>query len=53
MNTLFRLQELNAGSITIDGIDISTLGLMALRSGLAILPQGALVPTCARKPVRC
>lgn len=39
MNTLFRLQELNSGSITIDGIDISTLGLTALRSGLSILPQ--------------
>jgi ATP-binding cassette, subfamily C (CFTR/MRP), member 1 len=36
---LFRLVELTGGSITIDGIDISQLGLYDLRSVIAIIPQ--------------
>ncbi|XP_061171411.1 ATP-binding cassette sub-family C member 5-like [Saccostrea echinata] len=36
---LFRLVELDSGSIKLDGIDISTLGLEDLRSKLAIIPQ--------------
>jgi ABC-type multidrug transport system fused ATPase/permease subunit len=36
---LYRLTELLSGSITIDGIDISTLGLKKLRSNIAIIPQ--------------
>lgn len=39
MSSLFRLTELNSGTILIDGIDISTLGLRQLRSKLAIIPQ--------------
>lgn len=37
--SLFRLVELDSGSIEIDGVDISTLGLRTLRSKLAIIPQ--------------
>ncbi|OQE30271.1 hypothetical protein PENFLA_c003G03173 [Penicillium flavigenum] len=39
MSALFRLTELSGGSIKIDGIDISTVGLHDLRSRLAIIPQ--------------
>jgi ABC-type multidrug transport system fused ATPase/permease subunit len=39
MSALFRLTELSGGSIQIDGIDISTIGLNDLRSRLAIIPQ--------------
>ncbi|KAI9233433.1 MAG: hypothetical protein BYD32DRAFT_465341 [Podila humilis] len=36
---LFRILEAAEGSISIDGIDISTLGLAELRSRLTIIPQ--------------
>ncbi|KAF9939581.1 hypothetical protein BGZ67_009251 [Mortierella alpina] len=36
---LFRIIEAAEGSISIDGIDISTLGLTELRSRLTIIPQ--------------
>ncbi|KAF9349243.1 hypothetical protein BGX34_001909 [Mortierella sp. NVP85] len=36
---LFRIIEAAEGSITIDGIDISTLGLQELRSRITIIPQ--------------
>ncbi|KAG0098062.1 hypothetical protein BGZ93_001260, partial [Podila epicladia] len=36
---LFRIMEAAEGSISIDGIDISTLGLAELRSRLTIIPQ--------------
>jgi ABC-type multidrug transport system fused ATPase/permease subunit len=36
---LFRFLEARAGSIVIDGLDVSTLKLSALRSRLAIIPQ--------------
>ncbi|KAG1747121.1 ABC protein [Suillus paluster] len=39
MLALFRIIELSGGSITIDGIDISTIGLKDLRSKISIIPQ--------------
>jgi ABC-type multidrug transport system fused ATPase/permease subunit len=36
---LLRLLEVNSGSIHIDGIDISTLGLHELRSKISVIPQ--------------
>lgn len=39
MTTLFRIIEPCSGSISIDGIDISRLGLSELRSKLSLVPQ--------------
>ncbi|TNY22115.1 P-loop containing nucleoside triphosphate hydrolase protein [Rhodotorula diobovata] len=43
MQTLFRIVEVSAGSIEVDGIDISTIGLSDLRKKIAIIPQDALL----------
>ena len=37
--SLFRLLEANSGKISIDGIDISEIGLETLRKNLTIIPQ--------------
>ena len=39
INCIFRLMDLDSGKITIDGIDISRLGVKQLRSRMAIIPQ--------------
>jgi len=39
MVSLLRIVELSSGSITIDGIDITKVGLKMLRSKIAVIPQ--------------
>jgi ATP-binding cassette subfamily C (CFTR/MRP) protein 1 len=36
---IFRMVEASSGSISIDGIDISKIGLDVLRSRISIIPQ--------------
>lgn len=43
VQALFRTVELASGSIEIDGLDLSKIGLETLRSRLAIIPQDAFL----------
>ena len=40
LQALFRLSEADSGSITIDGVDITDIGLHLLRKNIAYIPQG-------------
>ncbi|OBZ72274.1 Oligomycin resistance ATP-dependent permease YOR1 [Grifola frondosa] len=43
MLALFRIVELSGGSIHLDGVDISAIGLKDLRSKISIIPQDPLL----------
>ena len=45
MVALFRIVELVSGSISIDGVDISTLGLNDVRKAISIIPQDSALCT--------
>ena len=45
MVALFRIVELLSGSISIDGIDISKVGLDDVRNAISIIPQDATLCT--------
>jgi ATP-binding cassette subfamily C (CFTR/MRP) protein 1 len=45
LNALFRIVELERGSILIDGVDIARLGLHTLRSRVSIVPQDPVLFT--------
>jgi ABC-type multidrug transport system fused ATPase/permease subunit len=45
MMVLFRIIESSQGIVTVDGIDISTIPLVTLRSNLAIIPQDPVLFT--------
>ena len=50
ISTLLRMSELDSGSVWIDGVDISTLGLHTLRSSISVIPQD---PVLFQGSLRC
>ncbi len=40
LQALFRIVEINEGSIVIDGVDTKDIGLDCLRKRMAVIPQG-------------
>ena len=45
MVALFRIVELVSGSINIDGVDVSKIGLDDIRNAISIIPQDATLCT--------
>jgi ABC-type multidrug transport system fused ATPase/permease subunit len=45
MVALFRLVELVSGSISVDGVNISRIGLNDVRNAVSIIPQDATLCT--------
>ena len=45
MLALFRLIDVTAGRVLLDGVDVAKIGLDALRRQLAIIPQARTSPT--------
>ena len=43
LQALFRMVNVQAGVITIDGVDIAEIGLDVLRGRLALVPQDSLL----------
>jgi ABC-type multidrug transport system fused ATPase/permease subunit len=39
ISAVYRLVELSGGSVVIDGVDVSQIGLRELRTSLSIIPQ--------------
>ena len=43
MLSLYRIVEASSGTISIDGLDIATIGLYDLRSKLSLVPQDPVI----------
>ena len=50
MLTLYRLIDITSGAVRLDGLDVASIGLDALRSQLAIIPQD---PVLFSGTIRC